>query len=127
MMRCVRVLLDVRAIYALCGIVCSVVAHELLHVFLHIGDISSVHIFPDWSTVVAIIVNAPTDFDVMQEEAFAYTISTAILFLTMIDVFAIHDSRSETSYRDALLPPESSSSDIDHAAFFALATRAKII
>ena len=102
MMRCVRVLFDVRAVYAFCGIACSVVAHELLHAFLHIGDISSVHIFPDWATVVSIIVHVPAGYDILHEELVAYVVTIGILVVTALDVVAIHDSRDTKTVRDSL-------------------------
>ncbi len=99
-----RHLCDIRVIYALCGIVLSVIAHELVHVCMHLDDLVSFHLFPDIYTIAAIVASAPVGYDVVVEEGIAYAVSTVILCVTFIDIIAIHDSKSRTTALETVLP-----------------------
>jgi hypothetical protein len=83
-------IIDVRVLYALTGLILSIVAHELVHV----GDITAVHILPNLSTIVALNLDSIQGYDLNSEELVAYTVSGLIQLVTIIDVFAIHDSHS---------------------------------
>jgi len=87
-------LIDIRVIYALVGIVLSVVAHELFHILMHFGNITKFEFFPDFFSVLTITSNVPDGYDFVAEEFVAYTITLIILLITCVDVVAIHDSRS---------------------------------
>ena len=85
---------DVRVLYALTGLILSIFAHELVHVLVHFGDINAVHILPNLSTIVALNLDSAKAYDLNSEELVAYTVSGLIQLITIIDVFAIHDSHS---------------------------------
>lgn len=90
-----KVITGIRFIYAAVGIVLSIVAHELFHVFVHAGNITKVEFFSDFYSIVTITSIVPKGYDFVAEEFIAYSISTVILFVTFIDVMAIHDSRAK--------------------------------
>jgi hypothetical protein len=87
-----RYVFDVRVLYALAGIIVSLCAHELVHVVMHFGDIHAVHLLPDTATIVGIYVGVSEGYDMNAEELIAYAVSGLIQLITIIDVFAIHDS-----------------------------------
>jgi hypothetical protein len=87
-------LFDVRVLYALTGLILSIVAHELVHVLAHFGDVTAVHILPNLSTIVALNLDSIQGYDLNSEELVAYTVSGLMQLVTIIDVFAIHDSHS---------------------------------
>jgi hypothetical protein len=83
---------DVRVLYALTGLILSILAHELVHVLMHFGDINAVHFLPNLSTIVAINLDSIQNYDMNTEELVAYAVSGLVQLITIIDVFAIHDS-----------------------------------
>ena len=92
-----KCIFDVRLVYALAGLVVSLCAHELVHIVIHFGDINAVHFLPDPATIVAISLNSIDSFDINSEELIAYAVSGVIQLITIIDVFAIHDSYDRKS------------------------------
>ena len=109
MRKLLKYLTDDRFWYAFVGIVLSVVAHELFHLAAHIGHIQSIELFPNLYTIMEISVDSPTLLTHDVEEFIAYTITVLILFITIIDVFAINDSRDRRSVDDILYPKTSKS------------------
>ena len=95
---------DVRFWYAFVGILMSIIAHELFHLAAHIGHIQTIEIFPNIFTIVEITVDSPALLTHDIEEVIAYTITVLILFITIIDVFAINDSRDRRSVDEILYP-----------------------
>lgn len=88
-----RYMLDVRFVYMTIGLVMSVVLHELFHAIMHVGDITSVVLFPNSHAIFGMTHSAMDPSALVIEELTAYGISAAVLLITIIDVFAIHDSR----------------------------------
>lgn len=97
-----RYAFDVRVVYILAGIVVSLFAHELVHVLMHFGSINSVHFFPNINTIFAMNVDAVDGYNLNVEEAVAYGVTILIQFVTIIDVFAIHDSRNHKTAQQIL-------------------------
>ncbi len=97
-----KVLLDVRVIYALCGFIISIVAHEVFHILMHLDTITGVTFFPNNHAIVTISTSLPADYNLDLEEGIAYAITALILFITVIDVFAIHDSRDRRTSRQTI-------------------------
>lgn len=93
---------DPRVIVGICGIVLSVVMHELFHIIMHLGEIRSIHIFPDTQAIVEILLVPSPYHDLVVEEAIAYIITMTTLILTAILVGDIHDARSTKSVRQTL-------------------------
>lgn len=121
-----RILFNIRLVYLALGILASIIAHELFHILIHLGDIKSIQLFPNLHTVVEITTakSAPSS---LTEELFAYSITAAILFITVIDIFAIHDSRNHKDSRDVLFGSQDDWADVDSALFMEIATKAKLI
>jgi len=88
-----KYLTDVRLWYALAGILISIAAHEAFHLAAHMGDIEKITVFPNALTIMEVTLISPGILPHDTEEAIAYSITVLILFLTIIDVFAISDSR----------------------------------
>lgn len=97
-----RFVFDVRVLYLIAGLIMSVVAHELVHVLMHLGSIDAIHFFPSFGTIIAIDVNYVPGYDIGAEEDIAYAVTFLIQLITIIDVFAIHDSRDRRTAEQAL-------------------------
>lgn len=121
-----RLLFDIRLVYLTLGILASIVAHELFHILMHVGEIKSIQLFPNLHTVIEITTTQPATGS-LTEELFAYGITAVILFITVIDIFAIHDSRSSKDSREVLFGNQDDWSNIDNAHFMEIATKAKLI
>lgn len=98
----VKWLKDIRVWYAFVGILISIAAHEAFHLAAHMGNIEKVTIFPNIFTIVEITETSPGVLTHDAEEAIAYTITVLILLLTIIDVFAISDSRDNRTVSQIL-------------------------
>lgn len=88
----VKYLIDVRVLYIAGGIIVSICAHELVHVVMHLGDINAIHLFPDSAAIVTMDVTMPRGYNLSAEELVAYAVTALVQLITIIDVFAIHDS-----------------------------------
>ena len=99
-----KYLTDIRFWYALTGVLISIIGHELFHIAAHIGHIQSIELFPNIYTIVEITVDSPSLLTHDAEEAIAYAITILILFITVIDVFAINDSRDKRTVDEILYP-----------------------
>lgn len=96
--RYLRYVSDIRVLYLLGGVTVSVIAHELVHLLMHLDTVESIHFFPDALTIVSIpVAEHMSAAELMNEEAVAYFVSTIVLFITVMDIFAIHDSRDQRS------------------------------
>ena len=91
---------DIRVWYAITGIIISIAAHEAFHILAHMGNIEKISFFPNIFTVVEITTTAPGVLPYEIEEAITYTINIVILLLTIIDIYAISDSRDNRSVKD---------------------------
>ena len=83
---------DVRILYALGGVLLSIVAHECVHALFHFGDISAIYLFPNAAAIVSLDLSSHATYDLTNEEMIAYAVTALIQLVTVIDVFAIHDS-----------------------------------
>lgn len=108
-----RYMFDARVLYMLGGIFMSVVAHELFHVLMHLGDIHSAELFPDAHAIFSMSHNVMSSRQLMAEESVAYVISAVVILITVIDVFAIHDSRSNHSATSLFESYDYSLSDVE--------------
>ena len=99
-----KLLTDIRIWYGLVGVIISIAAHELFHIAAHIGNIEKIEFFPNFSTIVEISVSKPGLLSHDMEEVIAYTITVLILLLTIIDVYAINDSRDKRTVDQTLYP-----------------------
>lgn len=100
--RVARWMFDIRVWYLIFGVCASVIAHEAFHILMHIDTVHAIRLFPDALTIVAVDIGSQSGLNVVGEEAIAYSITFAILFVTVADVYAIHDSRSQYSVMQQL-------------------------
>lgn len=115
--------LDIRILYLLAGLILSVVAHEMVHILLHLGGIQSVHFFPDYRTIVAINVNYVDGYSVDKEEVLAYIVTVLVQFVTIIDVLAIHDSRNKKTAGQVLFGSSNDMSEREKAVLLQLVSK----
>lgn len=101
--RLLGILFDLRVIVGVCGVVLSVVMHELFHVIVHWGEIRSITLFPDTKAIVEVILSPSTDYDLVIEEAIAYTITMVTLILTAMLISDIHEARDKRSVGQIIL------------------------
>ncbi|HEY0965470.1 MAG TPA: hypothetical protein VGE13_03245 [Candidatus Saccharimonadales bacterium] len=97
-----KILLDVRALYALGGFIMSIVAHEVFHILMHLDTITGVTFFPNNHAIITINATLSEGYNLDLEEGIAYGITAIIMFITIIDVFAIHDSRDRRTSRQTI-------------------------
>lgn len=100
--RFIQYLIDIRIWYTMFGVLMSLVAHELFHLFVHAGHILKIEFFPTWFNIVSITVDNESFLTKTAEEAIAYAITILILLITIIDVYEIHDSRDRRSVHDTI-------------------------
>lgn len=92
-----RALFDLRVIVGVCGVVLSVVMHELFHIIVHWGEVTDVNLFPDSHAIVEVLFVPSAEYDLVVEEALAYMITMATIVLTAMlihDIDDLHDNRS---------------------------------
>ena len=53
---------------AIIGGLLSITLHELLHITLHIGQITGVHFFPNFYTAFEVTIDVPDGYDLAAEE-----------------------------------------------------------
>lgn len=118
-----RYAFDIRVLYALAGLIVSIFAHELVHVLLHLGSIDSVHLFPNFQTVVAMNVNFVQGYSVNAEEFVAYAVTVLVQLITIIDVLAIHDSRNKKTAGQVLFGSHDSLSEREKGILLQLVSK----
>jgi len=84
---------DLRILVSLIGLILSVVLHELFHIVMHWGHISSVVLLPGNGSLVEITSVAQLGYDLQLEEFIAYTITVFVMLATIITVWKIHDKK----------------------------------
>ncbi|MEO8691382.1 MAG: hypothetical protein ABI397_01195 [Candidatus Saccharimonas sp.] len=104
----------------------SVILHELFHIIMHFGNISSIHLLPNIQTGVEITLINSTGFDPMAEELIAYLISISTLIVTANVICRVHDRNSSKTIQQILFG-NSLTRTIDPADILALAVSADII
>lgn len=109
--------LDARVVVGVIGVILSVVMHEVFHVFMHLGEIRGINLFPDKASIVEIVFMPTAEYDLAFEEALAYTITMITLILTAMLVSEIHDSRDERTVGEVM---GADVADLDPAALSAL-------
>lgn len=75
----------------LCGVLLSIVGHELAHLVLHFGHIAGIHILPTLGTGMEILVIADRPYDIDAEEFLAYAVSALIIVATSYAITKYHD------------------------------------
>jgi hypothetical protein len=85
---------DARVVVAIIGLFLSVALHELFHILLHWGNVTTINFFADKHTIMQEVVVVPNGYNVGLEEAAAYGITMIVMLLTIIAVWKIHDVKS---------------------------------
>lgn len=103
-----RALFDVRVVVALAGTVLSIVMHEILHIILHWGEITSIHLFSNPRSIVEIIFTPAHDYNLFIEEICAYAVSGLTLLLTAMLIHDLHDQQDTRTVGEIVLGEHSS-------------------
>lgn len=111
---------------AVIGILLSVVLHELFHVWMHWGDITSIGFFQGGS-IAEIIVIKHTGDDIEGEELAAYLITLLTMLVTLITLYKISDSTDQRSAQQIIFGDGKDAPNIKSAEFLKLANKADII
>ena len=122
-----RTLFDYRILVALSGIVLSIIAHELFHIFVHWGHITDITLFPNHAAIVEITSITEADYNVLFEEVIAYGITLIVLLLTAIMLARIHDARDTRSFTQTVLPRTSTLHELSKRELFELASRINLL
>ena len=89
---------------AIIGGLLSITLHELLHITLHIGQITGVHFFPNFYTVFEVTIDVPDGYDLAAEEFIAYLVSACILLATAGAITRLYDRADTRSVQQILFP-----------------------
>lgn len=89
-------------IVGISGVILSVIMHELFHVFMHMGDIQDINVFPDSHAIVEVLFVPTTDYDLVIEEAMAYGVTMITLILTAMLIGDIHDARDKRTIQQIM-------------------------
>lgn len=104
-----RALFDLRVIVGVCGVVLSVVMHELFHIIVHWGEVTDVNLFPDSHAIVEVLFVPSAEYDLVVEEALAYMITMATIVLTAMLIHDIDDLRDNRSVEQIIMAKDYSS------------------
>ncbi len=94
--------LGVRVVIAIIGLIMSVVLHELFHILVHWGHITSIGFFTDTHTIVEVIVDVPNGYNVNSEELVAYMITGIVILITTIIVWHLTDVNDKRTLSQTL-------------------------
>lgn len=98
---------DLRIVIGVCGILLSIVMHELFHLILHWGEITTIHLLPNPATVVEILFVPTFSYNLLAEEVCAYGITALTITLTAMLIHDINDQRDHRSVEQIILAKES--------------------
>ena len=111
---------------AIIGIILSIVLHELFHVWMHWGDITSIGFFQGGS-IAEIIVIKHTGEDIEGEELAAYLITLLTMLVTLITLYKISDSTDQRSAQQIIFGSGKDAPNIKSAEFLKLANKAELL
>ena len=89
---------------AIIGGLLSITLHELLHITLHIGQITRVNFFPNFYTVFEVTIDVPDGYDLAAEEFLAYLVSACVLLVTAATITYLYDKADTRSVQQILFP-----------------------
>ena len=89
---------------AIIGGLLSITLHELLHITLHIGQITGVHFFPNFYTAFEVTIDVPDGYDLAAEEFLAYLVSACVLLVTAATITYLYDKADTRSVQQILFP-----------------------
>lgn len=88
---------DIRIVVGAGGILLSVILHELFHIIMHWQEITAIALFPSTYAIVKITFTPAHHYDLILEEALAYTITAITLVFTAMLLHDIRDQRDTRS------------------------------
>lgn len=96
------------SIFLICliGAILSLMAHELLHIILHWGQITHVDFFPNPLTIIEVGTDLPQGYDIDGEEGIAYMITFIGIIITALVAFKVLDDNDERSPGEILFPDD---------------------
>lgn len=108
------------------GLILSVVLHELFHIWMHWGDITSISFFQGGS-IAEMIVLEHRDNDIEGEELAAYLITLLVILLTIITVYKINDSTDTRTTQQIIFGSDKDAPKLKSSEFFKLADKADLL
>lgn len=119
-----RTFFNAKTIVALCGVILSVVFHELFHVVMHWGAIQKVELLTGRGALVSITSSVSHDYNVQYEELIAYGITLVTLLITAAIIGAMHDKEDRRTALQIVFPGKSGMSTRE---FYELAARINLV
>ena len=111
---------------ALTGILLSVVLHELFHILMHWGDITSISFFQGGS-IAEIIVLEHKGNDIEGEELAAYLITLLVMIVTVMTIYKISDATDNRSAQQIIFGSGNDAPKLQSGEFLRLADKAEIL
>lgn len=108
------------------GLILSVVLHELFHIFMHWGDITSISFFRG-DSIAEMIVLEHRGNDIEGEELAAYLITLLVMILTVMTIYKINDSTDTRSAQQIIFGTDKDAPKIKSAEFLKLAGRVDLL
>lgn len=98
-----RALFDLRVIIGVCGVILSIVMHELFHIIMHCSEITDINLFPNSHAIVEILFASTSEYDLAIEEALAYVITAVTMVLTVMLIHDVNDLRDNRSVEQIIM------------------------
>lgn len=96
--------LDIRFVIAFVGLILSIALHELFHIIVHWGHVTSVSFFSNHYAIVQLTVDASSPFNAVEEEAIAYIITSIVALFTMIAIWRVSDKKDTRTFSQIIAP-----------------------
>lgn len=119
-----RAFINIKTLVALCGIILSIVLHELFHIVMHWGAIQKVEVFTGHGAIVSITSSVPHGYNIQHEELVAYGITLVTLLITAAIIGAMHDKKDHRTALQIIFPGKTG---VSTREFYELAARINLI
>lgn len=105
-----NVFLDIRVVVVICGVILSIVMHELFHIIIHWDEILKVGLFPDRQTIFEVLFVPTANDDIVVEEIIAYAITMTTLVITAMLINDINELRDKRSVSQIIMKDKNNKS-----------------
>jgi len=96
--------IDVRFVIGFLGLILSIVLHELFHIIMHWGHVTSISFFSNHYAIVQLTVDKSSPFNAVEEEAIAYIITSVVALFTMIAIWRVSDKKDTRTFTEIIAP-----------------------
>ncbi len=108
------------------GLILSVVLHELFHLVIHWGEITSVSFFRNGAITEMVVLEHKGD-DLEGEELAAYFITLLVMMATVMAIYKVGDVTDTRTVRQILFPGRGDLKGMKTSDFFKLAGKADLL